>query len=69
MLKKHKKTTPKCTTLSNVKQYAQTNDPALQLKLKEYLLAKRQQADELAGEPGDSLESARARYRISEYFD
>ena len=45
--------------------YEQTNDPALQFKLKEYLLAQ-QQADKVAGEPGDSLEKARARYRITE---
>jgi hypothetical protein len=49
--------------------YERTNEPALQLKLREYLLAQRQRADELAGLPGDSLERARARYRISEYFD
>ncbi|HBK52393.1 MAG TPA: hypothetical protein DDZ44_00450, partial [Syntrophomonas wolfei] len=51
---------------SALKVYEQTNDPALQFKLKEYLLAEQQQADEVAGEPGDSLERAHARYRISE---
>lgn len=49
--------------------HEQINDPELQFKLKEYLLVQRQQADKLAGLPGDSLERARARYRISEYFD
>jgi len=53
---------------SALKVYEQTNDPALQFKLKEYLLAEQQQADEVAGEPGDSLERAHARYRISEFY-
>jgi len=53
---------------SALKVYEQTNDPALQFKLKEYLLAEHQQADEVAGEPGDSLERAHARYRISEFY-
>ncbi|MDD4767695.1 MAG: DUF4173 domain-containing protein [Desulfotomaculaceae bacterium] len=49
--------------------YEQTNDPALQFELKEYLLAQQQQAEQLAGEPGDSWERARARHSISEYFN
>lgn len=49
--------------------YEQTNDPELQFKLKEYLLVQQRQADKVAGEPGDNLESARARYRITEYFN
>ena len=53
---------------SALRVYEQTNDPALQFKLKEYLLAEQQQADEVAGEPGDSLERAHARYRISEFY-
>ena len=53
---------------SALKVYEQTNDPVLQFKLKEYLLAEHQQADEVAGEPGDSLERAHARYRISEFY-
>ena len=53
---------------SALKVYEQTNDPALQFKLKEYLLAEHQQADEVAGGSGDSLERAHARYRISEFY-
>ncbi len=49
--------------------YEQTNDQILQWKLKEYLFAQQQQAVELAGEPGDSVERAHARARITEYFD
>lgn len=47
--------------------YEQGKDPALQLKLKEYLLIQKQQADEVAGQPGDSWERAQARQKISEY--
>ncbi|MDD3654267.1 MAG: DUF4173 domain-containing protein, partial [Desulfotomaculaceae bacterium] len=53
---------------SALRVYEQTSDPALQFKLKEYLLAQQRQADEVAGEPGDSLERAQARYRITECF-
>lgn len=48
--------------------YEQTGDKALQFKLKEYLLVQKQQAEELAGKPGDTLERAHARARINEYF-
>ena len=41
--------------------YEQSDDKALQFNLKEYLLVQKQQADELAGKPGDSLERAHAR--------
>ncbi len=53
---------------SALRVYEQTNDPALKLKLKGYLLAQ-QQAEQLAGEPGDSWERAQARHRISEHFN
>ena len=49
--------------------YEQTNDPVLQFKLKEYLLAQQRQVDRVAGEPGDNWESARARHRITGYFN
>ena len=49
--------------------YEQTNDPELQFKLREYLQAQQQRVDEVAGEPGDNWESARARHRITEYFN
>ena len=49
--------------------YEQSNDPDLQFKLKEYLLIQQQQADEVAGQPGDSWGRAKARQKISEYFD
>ncbi len=44
----------------------QTGDPDLQFKLKEYLQAQRQQAGDVAGRPGDSLERALARHSITE---
>lgn len=48
--------------------YEQTNDQVLQGKIKEYLLVQQQQAVELAGKPGDSLQRAHARDKITEYF-
>jgi hypothetical protein len=49
--------------------YEQSTDTDLQFKLKEYLLTQQHQADEMAGQPGDSWERAQARHMISEYFD
>ncbi|KUG04797.1 hypothetical protein ASZ90_017786 [hydrocarbon metagenome] len=49
--------------------YEQTNNQELQFKLKEYLLIQQQQADEVAGQSGDSWERAQARQKISECFD
>ena len=48
--------------------YERTNDQALQADLEVYLLAQKQQADKLAGKPGDSLERAQARDKIAEHF-
>ncbi len=48
--------------------YEQNSDPTLELELQEYLLIQQQQADKVAGRPGDSLERARARQRIIEYL-
>jgi hypothetical protein len=49
--------------------YEQTDDEILQGKLKKYLLVQQQQAVKVAGEPGDSLQRARVRDKITEYFD
>lgn len=54
---------------SALRVYDQTDDKVLQGQLKEYLLAQQQQAEELAGKPGDSLETARARDKVAEYFN
>lgn len=54
---------------SALKVYEQTDDQVLRGKLKEYLLIQRQQALGLAGKPGDSLESARARDKTAGYFN
>ena len=54
---------------SALKVYDKTDDQVLQGKLREYLLIQRQQAAGLAGKPGDSLQRAHARDRITEYFN
>jgi hypothetical protein len=48
--------------------YAQANDQVLQAELKDYLLAQQQQAAHSLGQPGDSLEKARARQKTTEKF-
>ncbi|MFY9118725.1 MAG: DUF4173 domain-containing protein [Syntrophomonadaceae bacterium] len=49
--------------------YEETDDKILQHELKEYLLAQQQRANQMAGQPRDTLERAQARNKITEYFD
>ncbi|NLB53901.1 MAG: DUF4173 domain-containing protein [Syntrophomonadaceae bacterium] len=48
--------------------YERTDDQALQADLEVYLLAQKKKADKLAGKPGDSVERAQARDKVSESF-
>ncbi|PKM77179.1 MAG: hypothetical protein CVU90_08485 [Firmicutes bacterium HGW-Firmicutes-15] len=53
---------------SALKVYAQANDQVLQAELKDYLLAQQQQTAHSLGQPGDSLQKARARQKITDKF-
>lgn len=54
---------------SALRVYEIDNGPELQFKLKEYLLIQQQQAEEVAGQPGDNWERAQVRQEISQYLD
>ncbi|MGI6679241.1 MAG: DUF4153 domain-containing protein [Dehalobacterium sp.] len=48
--------------------YRKTNDPVLQIELKKYLLNQKELAAPFLNQPGDNLQKARARQKITEFF-